>query len=171
MYNIFCFILFFRITYDPFCTVEINTATFHRLGFTFHVGKIFLRPQIFLCWTEYFVWKKATRRARWIKQEQLTARLKIKSGNVHKEIIIADNGQPMVGNVNFAHVIPGHVRYSTVSSNFPRQRCNCMLRFSRQSLLCISVDCDSNLYRILTLELPVVDTKLFLPKPVKMTGL
>ena len=45
------------------------------------------------------------------------------------------------------------------------------LRFSRQSLLCISVDCDSNLYRILTLELPVVDTKLFLPKPVKMTGL
>ena len=26
---VFCFILFCRITYDPFCSVEINTATFH----------------------------------------------------------------------------------------------------------------------------------------------
>ena len=33
--NDFCFILFCRTTYDPFCSVEINTATFHRLGFTF----------------------------------------------------------------------------------------------------------------------------------------
>ena len=29
------FILFCRITYNPFCSVEVNTATFHRLGFTF----------------------------------------------------------------------------------------------------------------------------------------
>ena len=27
--------LFRRITYDLFCSVEIKTATFHRLGFTF----------------------------------------------------------------------------------------------------------------------------------------
>ena len=32
-YNVY--ILFCRITYDPFCSVEINTATFHKLGFTF----------------------------------------------------------------------------------------------------------------------------------------
>ena len=33
--NVFPFILFCRITYDQFYSVEINTATFHRLGFTF----------------------------------------------------------------------------------------------------------------------------------------
>ena len=33
--NVFCFILFCQTTYDPFCPVQINTATFHRLGFTF----------------------------------------------------------------------------------------------------------------------------------------
>ena len=35
MHNVFCFILFSRMTYDSFCYVEINTATFRRLGFTF----------------------------------------------------------------------------------------------------------------------------------------
>ena len=25
MHNVFCFIFFCRITYDPFCSVEINT--------------------------------------------------------------------------------------------------------------------------------------------------
>ena len=35
LHNVVCFILFCRITYDPFCSVEINTATFHKLGFTF----------------------------------------------------------------------------------------------------------------------------------------
>ena len=31
----FCVVLFSRITYGPFCSVEINTATFRRLVFTF----------------------------------------------------------------------------------------------------------------------------------------
>ena len=35
MHNVFRFMLFCRITYDPFCSVAINIATFHRLGFTF----------------------------------------------------------------------------------------------------------------------------------------
>ena len=29
------FILFYRITYDPFCSININITTFGRLGFTF----------------------------------------------------------------------------------------------------------------------------------------
>ena len=32
---LFYIIIFCRITYGPFCSVEINTATFHRFGFTF----------------------------------------------------------------------------------------------------------------------------------------
>ena len=35
MRKIFCFILFCRITYDPFSFVKINAATSHRFGFTF----------------------------------------------------------------------------------------------------------------------------------------
>ena len=35
MHNVSCFILFCRITYDPFRSVEINIATFHRISFTF----------------------------------------------------------------------------------------------------------------------------------------
>ena len=35
MHNVSCFILFCRITYDPFRSVEINTATLYKLGFTF----------------------------------------------------------------------------------------------------------------------------------------
>ena len=31
----FLLILFCRITYDPFCSVEVNTATFDIFGFTF----------------------------------------------------------------------------------------------------------------------------------------
>ena len=31
-----CFLFYIILSnYDPFCSVEINTATFHRLGFTF----------------------------------------------------------------------------------------------------------------------------------------
>ena len=33
--HIFCFILFYRITYDPFCSIKIKITTFDRLGFTF----------------------------------------------------------------------------------------------------------------------------------------
>ena len=35
MYNIFRFILFYRITYDPFCSIKIKITTFDRLGFMF----------------------------------------------------------------------------------------------------------------------------------------
>ena len=35
MYNIFRFILFYRITYDPFCSIEMKITTFDRLGFMF----------------------------------------------------------------------------------------------------------------------------------------
>lgn len=34
MHHSFSFILFYRITYDPFCSIAIKTATFDRLGFT-----------------------------------------------------------------------------------------------------------------------------------------
>ena len=35
MHNIFRFILFYRITYDPFCSIKIKITTFDRLGFMF----------------------------------------------------------------------------------------------------------------------------------------
>ena len=35
MHNIFRFILFYRVTYDPFCSIEIRITTFDRLGFMF----------------------------------------------------------------------------------------------------------------------------------------
>ena len=35
MHNIFHFILFYRITYDPFCSIKIKITTFDRLDFTF----------------------------------------------------------------------------------------------------------------------------------------
>ena len=33
MRNIFRFILFYRITYDPFCSIKIKITTFNELGF------------------------------------------------------------------------------------------------------------------------------------------
>ena len=33
MHNIFRFILFYRITYDPFCSIKIKITTFDTLGF------------------------------------------------------------------------------------------------------------------------------------------
>ena len=38
MRNIFRFILFYRITYDPFRSIKIKITTFDRLGFMFVVG-------------------------------------------------------------------------------------------------------------------------------------
>ena len=35
MHNIFHFILFHRITYDPFCSIKIKITTLDRLGFMF----------------------------------------------------------------------------------------------------------------------------------------
>ena len=35
MDNIFRFILSYRITYDPFCSIKIKITTFDRLGFMF----------------------------------------------------------------------------------------------------------------------------------------
>ena len=35
MHNIFLFILFYRITYDPFCSIKLKNTTFDRLGFMF----------------------------------------------------------------------------------------------------------------------------------------
>ena len=35
MHKIFRFILFYRITYDPFCFIEIKITTFDKLGFMF----------------------------------------------------------------------------------------------------------------------------------------
>ena len=35
MHDIFLFILFYRITYDPFCSIKIRITTFDRLGFMF----------------------------------------------------------------------------------------------------------------------------------------
>lgn len=35
MHHIFSFILFYRIMYDPFCSIAIETTTLDRLGFTF----------------------------------------------------------------------------------------------------------------------------------------
>ena len=35
MHNIFCFILFYRISYDQFCSIKIKITTFDRLAFMF----------------------------------------------------------------------------------------------------------------------------------------
>ena len=35
MHDIFPFILFYRITYDPFCSIKIKITTFDKLGFVF----------------------------------------------------------------------------------------------------------------------------------------
>ena len=35
MRDISRFILFYRITYDPFCSIELKITTFDRLGFMF----------------------------------------------------------------------------------------------------------------------------------------
>ena len=47
MHNIFRFILFYRIAYDPFCSIKIRITTFDRLDFMFFVILCFCRRKTF----------------------------------------------------------------------------------------------------------------------------